>query len=503
MDPSCGDGRFLTCAVELGAREVVGCDLDSRAVNASRAALAASSATWTVLQDDFFAIDPAKHPKVDIMIGNPPFIRFQNFTGDSRRRALESALQLGVHLTALSSAWAPFVIHAIRFLRQEGVMAMVVPAEIAQTNYGLRTLEAMCQNFARVHLIAFARNFFDDNEADTYLLLAERAGHSCRAVDLHPLDSIDQLAGVQVAGLATTTLPVGAAERVPFALAFLTPEERDAWQQTSGIPGIVRVAEIGKVTNGYVTGANDFFLLTRKIASSKGLSASWLRRTAVNAASFRGLRFTRDDIAELDSKGHPHHLLDLPVGDISDAQRSRLRAFLSEGEARGIPGRFKCRTRDPWWRVPGIHTPHLFLPYMIGRNPISSVNAARATYTNTIHGLRLHRASEADAVAIGLHSTLSLLSMELQGRTYGGGVLKLEPSEMERVSLAVPGTCACASEIDRLLRSREYARAVALADDIVLRDELGLSSGTISLLQAARNRLVARRYSRNPKKRHS
>jgi adenine-specific DNA-methyltransferase len=497
MDPSCGDGRFLISAASHGAEQVIGCDLDPRAVNAARSTLSSGHAAATVYEGDFFALDPTLHPKVDLVVGNPPFIRYQQFAGDSRRRALQSALTLGVRLTALSSAWAPFVIHALRFLRPGGAMAMVVPAEIVQTNYGLQTLDALCRNFAHVHLLAFARNFFSDAQADTYLLLAAGAGHSCRSVELHPLESIQQLADVQMSGLASTTLPVGATERAPFALAFLKPKERDAWHQAIATPGVFRLSDLGTITNGYVTGANDFFLMTREAAIEQGLPTSWLRPTVVNAASLRGPEFTASDIAELEAAGKPHHLLNPPTAALLDIHGRQFGSFVRRGEAQGIHRRFKCRTRRPWWHVPGLHVPHLFLPYMVGREPIASVNAAGATYTNTIHGLRLRHAATARSVGIGLHSTLTLLSMELHGRTYGGGILKLEPSETQRVHVAVPTGSDAAKEVDRLLRSDDYLGAVAVADDVVLQGELGLSTTVITRLRSARDRLVSRRYSRS------
>jgi adenine-specific DNA-methyltransferase len=497
MDPSCGDGRFLLSATSHGATQVIGCDLDPRAVNATRAALAAAGATAAVYQSDFFALDPAHLESVDLVVGNPPFVRFQRFSGDSRRRAMESAMCMGVRLTGLSSAWAPFVVHSIRFIRPGGAMAMVVPAEIVQTNYGLRTLEALCRNFTRVHLLAFSRNFFADAQAETYLLLAQDAGGSCSSAQLHPLESIEQLADLQLAGQGAATLPVGAPERTPFALAFLEPEERAAWHRAIGRPGVSRLRDIGGITNGYVTGANDFFLTTREAAIRQGLPEDWLFPTAVNAASLRGPAFTTADIRELEANGRPHHLLRLPAHAAAAADRRQLDMLAGRGQALGIHKRFKCRTRDPWWCVPGIHIPHLFLPYMVGREPIGSVNAAKASYTNTIHGLKLNRASTAPATAIGLHSTLTLLSMELHGRTYGGGILKLEPSEAARVHVALPSDTRAAIQLSHLLRSGDYLEAVALADQVVLRDSIGLSRADIRLLAAARERLVSRRYSRN------
>jgi adenine-specific DNA-methyltransferase len=500
LDPSCGDGRFLTRAAELGAQEVIGCELDPQAVSATRSALAKSGVNATIHHADFFALDPAQHPKVDVVVGNPPFIRYQRFTGESRRRALESALHVGVHLSALTSAWAPFVIHSIRFLRPGGAMAMVVPAEIVQTKYGILTLKALCRSFSHISLLVFARNFFDDAQAETYLLLAEGAGHSCNSVDFHPFESIQQLAGVQLNGLSATTFPVVGAERMPFALAFLTADEREAWRLALENPAVVRLADLGEITNGYVTGSNAFFHSTREAALAEGLPAEWLRPSVTNAASLRGLEFTIRDVEEIEEGGRPQHLLDLPDDDLLNSHAEQLSLLVKRGMAQGVQTRFKCRTRDPWWRVPGTHTPDIFLPYMIGREPVSSVNRVSATHTNTIHGFRLHCPSRAPACAMALLSTLSLLSMELEGRTYGGGILKLEPSEMEQVRVAVPARSGDDLHIDQLLRSGDYEEAVACVDDLVLRDLLGFGPSVICLLRSARHRLVMRRYSRESRR---
>jgi len=497
MDPSCGDGRFLVSAAVQGATEVVGCDLDPHAAETALAALSNCEATSTVHRGDFFALDPEQVAHVDLVVGNPPFVRYQRFNGESRRRALASATSMGVRLTALSSAWAPFVVHSIRFIRPGGAMAMVVPAEIVQTNYGQRTLEALCRNFAHVHLLAFSRNFFADAQAETYLLLAQDAGGSCPSAELHPLDSIEQLADLQVTGPGAATLTMDSSERTPFALAFLKPEERVAWHRAVRRPGVSRIRDLGGVTNGYVTGANDFFLTTREAALSQGLPDDWLVPSAVNAASLRGPAFTTADIRELESNGHPHHLLRLPERATLASERRLLDALIEKGRALGIDRRFKCRTRDPWWCVPGVHVPHLFLPYMVGREPVASVNAAKASYTNTLHGLKLAQAATAPAVAVGLHSTLTLLSMELHGRTYGGGILKLEPTEAARVHVALPSDTRAVVRLSQLLRSGDYLEAVALTDQVVLRDSIGLSRSDVHLLAAARERLVSRRYSRN------
>ena len=72
----------------------------------------------------------------------------------------------------------------------------------------------------------------------------------------------------------------------------------------------------------------------------------------------------------------------------------------------------------------------MLVSYMISKRPRISVNVAKAVYTNTLHGIRLHdRLDPVDPrlIALAMYSSATLLSMELEGRSYGGGVLKVEP----------------------------------------------------------------------------
>ena len=70
---------------------------------------------------DFFTCSPA--PKYDAVVGNPPHIRYQNFSAQARAKGLEAALSQGVRLNGLASSWASFVIHASSFLKSDGRLA--------------------------------------------------------------------------------------------------------------------------------------------------------------------------------------------------------------------------------------------------------------------------------------------------------------------------------------------------------------------------------------------
>jgi hypothetical protein len=152
-----------------------------------------------------------------------------------------------------------------------------------------------------------------------------------------------------------------------------------------------------------------------------------------------------------------------------------LLTYLAEGEAAGIADHYKCRMRRPWYAVPIPHSrPQAFLPYMNHHGPRLIVNDSGARSSNLLHGVMLWpTAPDVHALAVAMCSSLTLLSAEIEGRAYGGGVLKLETKEAERVQ--VPFLSAqlveqFASEFDHVnaLRTAGDLEAIASLVDHIL-----------------------------------
>src|SRR4051812_28064977 len=95
---------------------------------------------------------------------------------------------------------------------------------------------------------------------------------------------------------------------------------------------------------------------------------------------------------------------------------------------------YKCRSRKPWWSVPDVQVPDLFLSYMSGISPSLVRNAAGCTCTNSVHSVRLKRWDVNPNTLTRLFDTaLVQLSCEIEGHPLGGGMLKLEPGEADQI----------------------------------------------------------------------
>ncbi len=151
LEPSCGAGVLLRASaetlVELGTNnnELIhllhGIEIDP--IEAHKAAnnidaLTGLSSTIAIHNGDFFAYchtHLSNKRYFDAIIGNPPFIRYQNFPEEQRNSAFYLMQNAGLHPTRLTNAWVPFLVASTLLLKEHGRLAMVLPAELLQVNY--------------------------------------------------------------------------------------------------------------------------------------------------------------------------------------------------------------------------------------------------------------------------------------------------------------------------------------------------------------------------------
>ena len=372
----------------------------------------------------------------------------------------------GVTLTRLSSSWAAFVIYSAAFLRPGGRLGMVIPTELTHAAYAKPVLEHLIQTFGRVTLLTFKKRLFPDLSQDTLLVLAEDKNGVSEGLfwrDLVSSAALEQpvetvLGSVTELGFTALT---GGQEKLSAQL--LPPEAKALYAQLSAHPQVSSLGTLADVGIGYVTGANSFFHLSPERAAELGLSGDYLKRAVFRSAALSGLAFTETDWNTSETK-NAGYLLNI-IGDIVGQE---LGNYLEHGEAAGVPQAYKCRVRTPWYSVPHVYTPDALLTYMSGLRPQLVANHANAVAPNTLHVVRFRPDTmiPAKTLAAFWQTSLTSLSVELEGHALGGGMLKLEPSEARRVLVATPeGEFGeLATKLDALLRQGRTDEAQTLAD---------------------------------------
>lgn len=507
LEPSCGEASFLLSAAErlaaLGAARMVAADrlhgVELHSASAAEAHRLVRRAGWesTIQVADFFDVEPTR--KFDAVIGNPPYIRYQQFAGEARAKGLQAALKQGVRLNGLSSAWAPFVVHAADFLKPGGRLGLVLPAELLAVKYAAEVRRFLLNRFSSVRLVMFEQLVFPGVMEEVVLLLAEGSGsvpsfEVFQARDLSELEQFDR---------ATWTwfVPDDTGKWTP---ALLPSHALGTYGALTASESFDTLSDWGDTYLGAVTGNNRYFALTLERSYDLKLRDSDLVRVSPPGSKhLRGLTFSNRAWASLADAGQPCYLF----APDPEKPSAAARRYIAMGEAMGVQHGYKCRNRRPWWRVPRVAKPDLLMTYMDHDRPRLTTNGARADILNSLYGVKLRddrRALGVDVLPIACLNSVTLLGGEMVGRAYGGGMLKLEPTEADR--LPVPSAQALqpiAGELRALkprvtgaLRTGALAEAVNLVDQLLLAGQLGLSPDEIQSLRDAREVLFARRSAR-------
>lgn len=422
LDPSCGDGRFIrehtTC---------IGIDIsDDNCLQARRAAPSAE-----VCKAEFFTWADHTQERFECIAGNPPFIRYQNFSGLTRERALRMCVREGAKFSALTSSWAPFIVVAGGLLKRGGRLAFVVPAEIGHATYAVPLLKSLTNHFDRVVLTAVKEKIFPHLSENVWLLYAEGRGGTSKCIELALWEKFrpTQRPPAQTKKILLDTLR-GHGNRLR---KFLLPDHvLDYYVQLASMPGVIELGNLARVGIGYVTGANDFFHLRPSVAKRLGIPQSLLRVAVRKGQQLPQRHVGRQAVKSWIEADEQILLLDLSG---VDKIPQTVKEYLNSEAAKKAKQSYKCSKRSPWYVVPDVSPPDAFLSYMSGERPNLAINDAGCVCTNSVHALRFRESVNKNAILEAWEHPLCNLSKELEGHPLGGGLLKLEPGEASKILL--------------------------------------------------------------------
>jgi adenine-specific DNA-methyltransferase len=512
LEPSCGDGNILMAAalvlLDRGSealdisQQVCGVELDSEEADKSRVRLASLGipANGNIQAGDFFAFCSDQlltGTRFRVILGNPPFIRYQNFQDDQRTAAFRLMEQAGLRPTRLTNAWMPFLVGSTLLLdEQHGRIGMVIPAELMQVTYAGPLREFLSDRYSCITLIAFKKLVFDGLQQEVVLLLGERQGsrrHGIRTIELDDIGALDTYEHTDFLSADVKELDHSKEKWTQY---FLTSAQINTLRSARTHPGLARARDLMEIDVGIVTGLNEFFVLSAEEAAKRSLS-SYTRPIVTRSAHLSGLDFSYLDLALFTSRGDRSRLLCVP--DIPEvALPPVLRTYLEEGASKNYHLGYKCRIRNRWYVVPSTWIPDAFLLRQIHNYPKLVLNRTNATSTDTIHRVRFVDKAMGEHISACFANSLTFAFGEILGRSYGGGLLELEPNEA--MELPIPTSNAAMLPLDELhslTRAGQIEDALDITDRILLAEGMGMTWHSIGLIREAWHRLRDRRLARN------
>lgn len=503
LEPSCGNGVFLKEAVKKVMEVNPDLSIEDSIVGVElfeEEAKKASIYGTKVVTGDFFEYYKENiegQQKFDVIVGNPPFIRYQNVNADSREIAFKFMIKEGMHPNKLTNMWLPFLVLSALTLSKNGRLGMVIPAELFQVSYAGETREFLSRYFDRLTLITFQKIVFEDIQQEVILLLGEKTSNS-KGIQVIELNDMDDLSNLDLANFYDCEVKELNHSDEKWIKYFLSCEEIELMRKLRNNNAILPTTDLFEINVGLVSGENSFFLLNHEMVKEYQLGNA-TRMIIGKTEQLKGVILSERDFKNLVDKGKKVYMFapkDVPFAELSKEEQE----YIKYGEKLGFNMGYKCRIRKNWYCVPQSWEPDAFVLRQVNRYPRIILNYTNAVSTDTIHKIRFLDGVNPEYVAAAFLNSFTLALAEVTGRSYGGGVLTFEPSEIRKLMIPMKNAeLLDVKKIDQLIRNNKIEEVLDYSDSVLLVEGLGLSDNEVKMLRNIWLKLSERRLGRKEK----
>lgn len=499
LEPSCGDGVFIDAIIESGLREntkITAVEINEEETTKLSVKYVNKSNIEIVHEDFFkFYLENISN-SFDLILGNPPYIRYQYLTELQRDEMSKMLIHEGLIPNKLINSWVAFVVASTTLLSNNGTMAFVLPAELLQVVYARQLRELLITKYSEITLLTFTELIFSDIEQEVVVLIAKK-GLKHKGIRVMQMTNVSDIDNIDI-------------NNVPFIKTNNTSEKWTKYfvdsSEISAISSIKKDARFKKFSDfaiinvGVTTGNNSYFSVTEETKINYDLSEVCIPLIG-KSSHVHGIFYTKSDAEFNVKKGRRSYLVHFPENDI--LLKDGYKKYIEFGVSSEANTGYKCRIRDKWYVVPSIWIPDAFFLRRNNLYPKFVINKINAISTDTMHRIKFREGVNPNIVLLSYYNSISMTFTEINGRSYGGGVLEILPSEVGEIYLPIIDNInntlllETLKKVDDLFRQGTPIEVVMdLIDRVILIDMLGISDKTCKEFRNIWKKLQNRRLSR-------
>ena len=419
-------------------------------------------------------------------------MRFQFVDESERYSAHHLGERLGVEFKGVSNLWLPVFLGSLGSLRPGGVFSFILPSESFTGISGHEVREWLLRHAWALHVDLFPPASFPGVLQEVVVL----SGRMCHEGEPQLGRSSSKACRYEFPRMDTPL-------RYGYAHGHVAPHAGSTGRSGGGYESPVGAVsgDIARFEVATVTGANAYFCVDETV-DEWGLHP-WTRPLLPRTRYAQGLAYTEMDHKLNREGGLPCHLLDFSALRPDPLSSAGPALYLAQGEANELHTRFKTRIRSPWFRVPVVAPGAMMMAKRSHFFPRVIVNEASVTTTDTIYRGRLLNSARVTPIEFtaAFHNSLTLLTAEIEGRSFGGGVLELVPSEILRLAVVSPqGIADDFDKLDAICRinaEETNQTLVDTTDSIVVTKTPGMTTPIMDRVRSALDALRLVRIARN------
>jgi len=460
LEPSCGDGVFFDAIINQSLiskfATVEGIEIEKDEAAKLKERLLKYK-NINIQNSDFFDFykENSTSKKYDLILGNPPYIRYQYLKESQRVEMSEILTSQKMKSNKLINTWVAFVVACVNLLSDNGKIAFVIPAEILQVAYAKELRYFLSRELSNITLLAFKDLVFPDIQQEIVVFVGEKkSSHKgIRIVELQNLSEIfiSKIKKIEFQPLSNV--------KEKWTKYFISKEEIDLIASIKSDSRFQKLSDCALINVGVTTGNNKYFSLNKSTTQKYDLESISLPLIG-RSSHANSVYFKKSDWQKNVNKNKAAYLVNFSnkkLTSYSDKQKS----YIKYGEKNGLNKGYKCSIRDDWYKIPSIWIPDAFFLRRNNLYPKFVLNCCSAISTDTMHRVKFNNDVEPEKIVLSYYNSISFAFTEICGRSYGGGVLEILPSEVG--SIYVPKLDSVPIE-----KVREVLKAV---DNIVRQDE--------------------------------
>ena len=431
LEPSCGEGVFIGELIKrFPFAQITAIDNDEKAIDYVQNQYTENDQV-SISCEDFFDFYETKinHNSYDLIIGNPPYIRYQYLTERQRDVQAHILTSNGMKTNKLINAWVAFLVACVTMLNIDGVIAFVIPAELLQVVYAEDLRLFLAEYLDDITIVTFKELVFSDVQQETVVFYGKRGkgNKKIRVIEVNDTEDFKHLQ------LDTIPYMDISDKKDKWTKYFVSESENRLLDTIRADRRFKAFNEYGIINVGITTGNNKYFSITKEIEEKYNLSNSVLPLIG-RSSHAHGIYFTKKDWIDNCNSGKRAMLVSFPEIPFDNYPKG-YKEYIALGEQNGENKGYKCRIRDRWYIVPSVWVPDAFFLRRNHLYPKFVLNQCGAVSTDTMHRMKFHSGVCGEDVLLSYYNSISFAFTEICGRSYGGGVLEILPGEMGKIRL--------------------------------------------------------------------